>query len=99
MKGIIILGLVLLTGPTYADEALLKKHMCTACHNVDKKIVGPAYKDVAKKYQGQKDAVVYLSGKIRNGGKGVWGPIPMMPNAKVTEQEAKQLAEYILKLK
>lgn len=99
MKIIILLGLALLASPTYASEELLKKHMCTACHNVDKKIVGPAYKDVAKKYSGQKDAVAYLSGKIRNGGKGVWGPIPMMPNAKVTEAEAKQLAEYILKLK
>jgi cytochrome c len=95
----IILGLFLLSPVAVADEALLKKHMCTACHNVDKKVVGPAYKDVANKYRGQKDAVAYLSGKIRNGGKGVWGPIPMMANPNVTEQEANQLANYILKLK
>lgn len=99
MKVAILLGLALLASPTYASEELLKKHMCIACHNVDKKIVGPAYKDVAKKYRGQKDAVAYLSDKIRNGGKGVWGPIPMMPNAKVTEQEAKALATYIINLK
>jgi cytochrome c len=95
----LIIALMMLSTPAYADEALLKKHMCTTCHNVDKKVVGPAYKDVAKKYRGQKDAVAYLSDKIRNGGKGVWGPIPMMPNANVTETEAKQLATYILNLK
>ena len=98
MKALII-GLVLLTSPAYADEALLKKHACIACHNVNVKLVGPAYKDVAKKYRGQKDADVYLASKIRNGGKGVWGPVPMMPNTRVTEQEAKQLANYILNLK
>jgi len=95
----LILGLALIASPVYANEALLQKHACIACHNVDKKILGPAYKDVANKYRGQKGADVYLADKIRNGGKGVWGPVPMMPNTRVTEQEAKQLANYILNLK
>jgi cytochrome c len=94
-----IMGLALLISPAYADEALLKKHACIACHNVNVKLVGPAYKDVANKYRNQKGADVYLAGKIRNGGKGVWGPVPMMANPRVTEQEAKQLANYILNLK
>lgn len=98
MKAMII-GLILLVAPAYADEALLKKHACIACHNVNVKVVGPAYKDVANKYRGQKNADIYLAGKIRNGGKGVWGPVPMMANPRVTEQEAKQLANYILNLK
>jgi cytochrome c len=95
----LIVGLFFLASPAYADEALLKKHACIACHNVNVKLVGPAYKDVANKYRGEKNADVYLADKIRNGSKGVWGPVPMLPNTRVTEQEAKQLAKYILSLK
>jgi len=86
--------------PVHAQDAqkLLKEKACLACHNVDNKVVGPAYKDVAKKYRARKDAEAYLSGKIREGSNGVWGQIPMPPN-QVTEAEANALAKYILSLK
>lgn len=79
----------------HADEALAKGKGCTACHAIDKKVIGPAYKDVAKKYKGDAKAVDLLSVKIIKGGQGVWGPIPMPPN-KVSEDEAKKLATWIL---
>jgi cytochrome c len=79
----------------HADEALAKAKGCTACHANDKKVIGPAYKDVAKKYKGDARAADMLAGKIIKGGQGVWGPVPMPPN-KVTDDEAKKLAGYIL---
>ncbi|MBI4203878.1 MAG: c-type cytochrome [Betaproteobacteria bacterium] len=81
-----------------AAEGLLKKNNCIACHQVDKKVVGPAYKDVAKKYKGQKDAVALLSKKVKAGGQGVWGKVPMPPNPQVNDAELKQMVEYILAL-
>ncbi|HXD38988.1 MAG TPA: c-type cytochrome [Ramlibacter sp.] len=85
--------------PAMADLALATAKNCTACHAVDKKIVGPAYKDVAAKYAGQKDAVDKLSAKIMKGGSGVWGPVPMPANTQVNEAEAKKLAAWVLSLK
>jgi cytochrome c len=83
-----------------ADEmALAQSKNCMACHAVDKKLVGPAYKDVAAKYAGQKDAVDKLAAKIMKGGSGVWGPVPMPANAQVNEAEAKRLAAWVLSLK
>jgi cytochrome c len=83
-----------------ADEmALAQSKNCLACHAVDKKLVGPAYKDVAAKYAGQKDAVDKLATKIMKGGSGVWGPVPMPANAQVNEAEAKRLAAWVLSLK
>jgi cytochrome c len=79
----------------YADEALLKAKGCTACHANDKKLVGPAYKDVAKKYKGDAAAAAKLPEKIVKGGQGVWGPVPMPPN-KVTDDEAKKMTAFIL---
>lgn len=87
----------LLASPARANEELAKKHQCLACHQVDKKMVGPAYKDVAKKYKGQADAAASLAAKIQKGSNGVWGPIPMPPNAKVPDADAKNLAEWVLK--
>jgi cytochrome c len=69
-----------------------------ACHAVDAKKVGPSYKDVAKKYAGRADAVDYLAGKIKKGGAGVWGSVPMPPQ-NVSDAEAKQLAQWILSVK
>ena len=83
--------------PAQADEALAKKHNCLACHTVDKKLVGPAYKDIAKKYKGQKVAA-QLEQKVKKGGQGVWGPIPMPPNAAVPDADIKKLVDWILKL-
>nr|5XEC_A Chain A, Cytochrome c-551,Cytochrome c-552 [synthetic construct] len=79
-------------------EVLFKNKGCVACHAIDTKKVGPAYADVAKKYAGRKDAVDYLAGKIKKGGSGVWGSVPMPPQ-NVTDAEAKQLAQWILSIK
>jgi cytochrome c len=78
-------------------EALAKKHNCLACHTTDKKLVGPSYKDVAKKYKGQ-NVAAKLEEKVKKGGQGVWGPIPMPPNAAVPEKDIKELVEWILKM-
>ena len=82
--------------PAMADQALATSKNCMACHAVDKKLVGPSYKDVAAKYAGQKDAVEKLADKIIKGGSGVWGPIPMPPNAQVSEEDAKKLATWVM---
>ena len=86
----------LLAGPAWADAQLANKKNCLACHQVDKKLVGPAYKDVAAKYAGDKDAADRLAQKIMKGGSGVWGPVPMPANPQVSEAEAKQLAAWVL---
>ena len=83
-------------------EALMKKHVCFACHKVDKSEgagVGPAYKDVAAKYRGQKDAAPKLAEKVKKGGVGVWGQVPMPPNPNVPDADAKALVAWILTLK
>ena len=82
-----------------ADEALAKKHNCLACHTVEKKVVGPAYEDVAKKYRGKAGAEAMLIQKVKKGGGGVWGPIPMPPNTAVPDADIKKLVEWILSLK
>ena len=79
-----------------AAKALASKSACLACHAVDKKLVGPSYKDVAAKYAGQKDAVDKLAAKIVKGGSGVWGPVPMPANAQVNDADAKKLAAWVL---
>ena len=82
--------------PVLADQALATAKNCMACHAVDKKLVGPSYKDVAAKYAGQKDAVDKLAVKILKGGSGAWGPVPMPANAQVTDAEAKKLAAWVM---
>jgi cytochrome c len=83
--------------PAQADEALAKKHNCLACHQVDKKAIGPAYQDIAKKYKGQ-NVAANLEQKVKKGGVGVWGQIPMPPNPAVPEGDVKKLVDWILKL-
>lgn len=85
--------------PALASQELAQKKNCMACHAVDKKLVGPAYKDVAAKYAGDKDAVKKLSEKIIKGGSGVWGPVPMPANPQVTPAEAETLVKWILTTK
>lgn len=87
------------TAPAFADQALATAKNCMACHAVDKKLVGPSYKDVAAKYAGDKSAVDKLAGKIIKGGSGVWGPVPMPANAQVNDAEAKKLAAWIMTVK
>jgi cytochrome c len=91
-----LVAAVCVTAPAFADQALATSKNCMACHAVDKKLVGPSYKDVAKKYAGQKDATDKLAAKIMKGGSGVWGAIPMPANAQVNEADAKKLAAWVL---
>ena len=82
-----------------AAEALAQKSGCIACHNVDKKVIGPSYKDVAARYKADKDADKKLAAKVKDGGSGVWGPVPMPPNAQVGDADIKTLVAWILSLK
>ncbi|MCC6578964.1 MAG: c-type cytochrome [Phycisphaeraceae bacterium] len=93
------LAVVGAAAPAMADEAMAKAKNCMACHAVDKKVVGPAYKDVAKKRASEKDAVALLTEHILKGSKGVYGPVPMPPNANVNPDEAKKLATWVMSLK
>jgi cytochrome c len=96
-----LLGLAIASGAVFAADAqaLLRDKACLSCHQLDKKVVGPAYKDVAAKYKARKDAEAYLVSKIKGGSTGVWGPIPMPPNGTVNDDEAKTLAKFILTVK
>ncbi len=88
-----------LSMPAWADLALATSKNCMACHATDKKLVGPAYKDVAAKYATDKSAVDKLATKIQKGGAGVWGPVPMPANMQVSDAEAKKLAAWVLSIK
>ena len=94
-----LLVLALISVPAFADQKLATEKNCMACHAIDKKVVGPAYKDVAAKYAGQKDAADKLALKIMKGGSGVWGVVPMPANTQVNDVEAKKLAAWVLTLK
>ncbi len=103
MKFPLILAALVATaasGSALADPAATaQKAGCMACHAMDKKLVGPAFKDVAAKYKGQGDAVAKLTDKVRKGGAGVWGPIPMSPNGadKINDADLKDVVTWILK--
>jgi cytochrome c len=86
-------------GSASANMELAKAKNCVACHAVDKKLVGPAYKDVAAKYASDKDAEAQLVKKVREGGSGVWGPVPMPANPQVSAEEARVLVRWVLSLK
>lgn len=88
-----------LTGVAQANEKLAQASGCTACHSVDKKLIGPSYKDVAAKYRGKKDAEAELFKKVKAGGKGEWGDIPMPPNAHVKDDDIKTVVKWILSVK
>ncbi|NMG49667.1 c-type cytochrome [Azoarcus communis] len=101
MKSVIALAAaagLLLSGPAAASLEIVKKARCVACHAVDKKMVGPSYREVAEKYKGQAGAAELLAGKVRNGGSGVWGAIPMTPNdaSKISDENLKAAIEWIL---
>jgi cytochrome c len=85
--------------PAFANQALATQKNCMGCHAIDRKMVGPAYQDVAKKYAGDATAADKLALKIQKGGAGVWGPVPMPTNSQVNEKEAKTLASWVLSLK
>ena len=90
---------LLIAGQASADEALAKAKNCMSCHAVDKKIVGPSYKDVAKKYAGNAGAAATLEAKVKKGGSGVWGTIPMPPNPAVADADIKKLVAWVLATK
>ena len=95
-------ALLMMSGLAAADDsgqALAQKNACMSCHSVDKKIVGPAYKDVAKKYAGDKGAQAKLAAKVKAGGKGVWGEIPMPPNPQVKAEDVEKIVAWILSQK
>lgn len=93
---VLIAAGVMVSAPAMANLDLAKKSNCMSCHTADKKLVGPSYQDVAKKYAGQKDAVKNLSAKVKAGGKGVWGEIPMPPNPAVKDADIEILVKWIL---
>ena len=82
--------------PALANEELAKKNACTACHAVDKKIVGPAFKEVAAKYRSDKTAEAKLVKKMKEGGVGVWGQVPMPPNSTVSDKDIQTLVKWVL---
>jgi cytochrome c len=96
---LVLAALAAVSAPALSDQALASAKNCMTCHAVDRKLVGPGYKEVALKYAGQKEAVDKLAVKIIKGGAGVWGPVPMPANPQVSEAEAKKLAAWVLSLK
>ncbi|MDP3672158.1 MAG: c-type cytochrome [Telluria sp.] len=105
MKKILILtALGILSAPALAVDVtaaldIAKKSGCMSCHGIDNKIVGPAWKDINKKYAGNPAAEAQLIAKVKNGSKDAWGPIPMPPNATVKDADVKTMVQYILTLK
>ncbi|MDP2832940.1 MAG: c-type cytochrome [Pseudomonadota bacterium] len=101
MKSIVIAAaaaLALTAGVASADQALAQKSACMSCHQLAKKVVGPALNDIAKKYKGDAKAEEHLVNVIKKGGKGVWGPVPMPPHPQVSDDNAKKLAVWVLSL-
>ena len=96
LLGLAAATIMVATPPANASEAIVKKARCVACHAVDQKRVGPAYKDVAAKYKGDKTAEAKLIEKVQKGGVGAWGQVPMPPNPQVNAAEAKTLVAWVL---
>lgn len=97
--GIVAASALLLVGTAQANEALAKKSGCMNCHAIDKKMVGPGYKDIAVKYKGDKGAEAALSEKVKKGSSGAWGMIPMPANAAVSDDDIKTLVKWVLATK
>ena len=96
---LLALAVTSVSSPVWADQPLATSKNCMACHALDKKLVGPSYKDVAAKYAGDKSAVDKLASKIQKGGAGTWGPVPMPANTQVNDAEAHKLAAWVLTVK
>ncbi|MFM1806536.1 MAG: hypothetical protein RL212_795 [Pseudomonadota bacterium] len=92
----LVASALMVSAPAFASKEIATKNACMGCHAVDKKVVGPAYKDIAAKYKGQADAVDKLAKKVKAGGAGVWGPVPMPANAGISEADAKTVVKWIL---
>ncbi len=101
MKAVVLAAaaaLAMTTGVASADQALAQKSACMSCHQMEKKVVGPSFKDVAKKYKGDAKAADHIVTVIKKGGKGVWGAVPMPPHPQVSDENAKKLTDWILAL-
>lgn len=85
-----------IAGPAHASEEFAKKHACLTCHSIDKKLIGPSYKDIAAKYRDDNTAEVKLVDKVRKGGADTWGQIPMAPNPTVPDAELEALVKWVL---
>jgi cytochrome c len=94
-----LVALTVLAAPALANEELAKKNACTACHAIDKKVVGPSFKEVAAKYKGNAKAEAMLVDKVKKGGVGVWGQVPMPPNSTVSDADIQALVKWVLSLK
>jgi cytochrome c len=99
MKSFVLLAsamLALTALPAQASEALAEDNNCLSCHSVDEKRIGPAFKDVAAKYKGQKNAAAMLADKVRKGGSGVWGTVKMPANPKISDKDLKAIIAWVL---
>ena len=99
MWGLLTLAIAALSSPSYANQELATNNACLACHAVDKKVVGPSFKEVAQKYAGDPAAEAKLIEKVKKGGDGVWGSMPMPPNVGVKDEDLKTLVQWILSFK
>jgi cytochrome c len=97
ISSLIATGLMMsVSVPAFASKEIASKNSCMGCHAIDKKVVGPAYKDIAAKYKGQADAVDKLAKKVKVGGGGVWGAVPMPGNSRISDADAKTVVQWIL---
>ena len=96
LLNLVITALMAVSAPAFANLDMAKKNNCMACHGVDKKVLGPAYQDIAKKYAGQQDAEAMLAKSIKAGGAGKWGPVPMPAQAALSDADTKTLAAWVL---
>ena len=99
LKALVLATTSLIACNSFANEALARKNDCLGCHAVAVKLVGPAFKDVAAKYEGQSDAAEKLVESVRNGSVGKWGDLPMPAHPKLSAADARKLAEWVLKAK
>jgi cytochrome c len=97
--GMVAASALLMVGTAQANPDLAKSSGCMNCHTVDKKLVGPGFKEVAAKYKGDADAEAKLAEKVKKGSTGVWGPVPMPPNSNVSDANIKTLVQWVLSLK
>jgi cytochrome c len=97
ISSLITAGLMVsVSAPVFASKEIASKNSCMGCHAMDKKVVGPSYKDIAAKYKGQPDAVEKLAKKVKVGGSGVWGAVPMPGNSSISDADAKTVIKWIL---
>lgn len=97
-KIVILLAAFAASSVTIASEELAQKNNCLACHGVENKLVGPGFKEISEKYKGDDAAAAMLAEKVKNGGGGTWGAIPMPPNAAVSDEDVATLVEWVLSL-